>query len=478
MSFRLAPAKPSSVATEAMIATSQPLAALTGLDILRDGGNAVDAAICAAAVLCVTEPHATGVGGDLFAVVRDPGGDVLGLDAAGPAPRDAPAEPPARTGPRSVTVPGAVAGWAALWERFGTLSLERLLQPAIEFAATGVAAGHHTAEVWRSTPLAPPGLGPPPRVGERFRLPELARTLEAIATGGQSVFYDGPVADAIVDSTWLGHDDLTRYQPRWVTPLTHIYRGLRVSELPPPTQGVAALEALAVLGDGDVGLTDEIRAVSLALEDAVASVRDGADVSGLLSAEHVKRRRGQGVRGAAGPRGGTVCLCVVDRYGMAVTLLQSLYESFGSGVVAGSTGVVLNNRAACFEVGGQVAPGRRPYHTLIPAMLTRGDQLVGPFGVMGGFMQAQAHVQFLVELTSNGMDPQAALDRGRFRVDGDILELEEPLWERAPELEPLGLRIERSSDSLAFGGGQAIIVRNGSLFGGSDLRKDGCALGV
>jgi gamma-glutamyltranspeptidase/glutathione hydrolase len=163
---------------------------------------------------------------------------------------------------------------------------------------------------------------------------------------------------------------------------------------------------------------------------------------------------------------------------MAVTLLQSLYESFGSGVVAGSTGVVLNNRAACFEVGGQVAPGRRPYHTLIPAMLTRGDQLVGAFGVMGGFMQAQAHVQFLVELTSNGMDPQAALDRGRFRVDGDILELEEPLWERAPELEPLGLRIERSSDSLAFGGGQAIIVRNGSLFGGSDLRKDGCALGV
>jgi gamma-glutamyltranspeptidase/glutathione hydrolase len=478
VSFRLAPAKPSSVATEAMVATSQPLAALSGLDVLRRGGNAVDAAICAAAVLCVTEPHATGLGGDLFAVVRRAGGEVLGLDAAGPAPSDATPAPPARSGPRSVTVPGAVAGWAALVERFGTLGLDRLLAPAIKFARTGVAAGQHTAELWRTAPRVPPELGAPPAFGARFQLPELAATLKAVGANGPSAFYAGPVADAIVGSTWLGHGDLARYQPRWVAPLTHTYRGLTVSELPPPTQGVAALEALAILGDGDVDLAEQVRAVALALEDALAGVRDGADVSGLLSAEHVERRRGQNLRGAAGPPGGTVCLCVVDGDGMAVTLLQSLYESFGSGVVAGSTGVVLNNRAACFAVQGEVVAGARPYHTLIPAMLTRGDQLVGPFGVMGGFMQAQAHVQFLVALTSNGMDPQAALDRGRFRVDGDVVELEEPLWERAPELTRLGFQVERSRDPLAFGGGQAIIVRDGALFGGSDLRKDGCALGV
>jgi gamma-glutamyltranspeptidase/glutathione hydrolase len=292
------------------------------------------------------------------------------------------------------------------------------------------------------------------------------------------------VADAIVESTWLSHEDLARYRAKWVAPLTQSFHGLEVSELGPPTQGIAALEALAILGDDEIDLADEVRAVALALEDALRSVRDGADVSWLLSAEHVEQRRQEQLRGAAGPVGGTVCLCVVDRERMAVSLLQSLYESFGSGVIAGSTGVVLHNRAACFAVQGGVAPGARPYHTLIPGMLTRPaadtgrEDLVGPFGVMGGFMQAQAHVQFLVELVRNGMHPQAALDRGRFRVDGDVLRLEQPLWDRAAELEQLGFRIDKSADSSAFGGGQAIIVRDGALFGGSDQRKDGCALGV
>jgi gamma-glutamyltranspeptidase/glutathione hydrolase len=171
-------------------------------------------------------------------------------------------------------------------------------------------------------------------------------------------------------------------------------------------------------------------------------------------------------------------VCVVDRDGLAVSLLQSLFESFGSGVMAGSTGVVLHNRGACFAVQGEVVAGTRPYHTLIPGMLIHGGELVGPFGIVGGFMQAQAHVQFLAELTRNGMDPQAALDRGRFRVDGEVLRLEEPLWDRAGELLGLGFRVQRSSDPLGFGGGQAIIARGGALFGGSDTRKDGCALGV
>jgi gamma-glutamyltranspeptidase / glutathione hydrolase len=461
-----------------MVATSQPLAVVSALDILRDGGSAVDAAVCAAAVLCVTEPHATGVGGDLFAIVRDRDGELAGLDAAGPAPRGAPPEPPATSGPRSVTVPGAVAGWAALSERFGMLSLDRCLEPAIEFAAAGAAIGCRSAALWWTAPLVPPELGPPPRLGERFRMPRLAATLRAIAADGPAALYTGAIADAVVDATWLSHDDLSSYQPKWVSPTVRAFRGLDVAELPPPTQGIAVLEALALLGDGETELVDEIRAVALALEDALASVRDGADVSGLVSDEHLERRRRQAIRGTTGPGSGTSCLCVVDRDGMAVSLLQSLYGSFGSGVLAGSTGVVLNNRAACFAVNGEVVAGARPYHTLIPAMLTRGDRLVGPFGVMGGFMQAQAHVQFLLELTQNGMDPQAALDRGRFRVDGDVLTLEEPLWERAAELEPLGFRIDKSTDPLAFGGGQAIISRDGILFGGSDLRKDGCALGV
>jgi gamma-glutamyltranspeptidase/glutathione hydrolase len=339
-----------------------------------------------------------------------------------------------------------------------------------------VAAGYHSAEIWGLASGAP--FGPAPAFGQRFRLPELARTLAAIATDGPPAFYSGPVAGAIVEASWLTHEDLSRYRPRWVSPIVHSFRGLEVAELPPPTQGIAALEALAILGEDEVDLASEVRAVALALQDALELVRDGADVTPLLSAEHVARRRQEQLLGTAGPGGGTVCLCVVDRDRMAVSLLQSLYESFGSGVLAGSTGVVLNNRGACFAVGGEVVAGMRPYHTLIPGMLTRGPELVGPFGVMGGFMQAQAHVQFLVELTRNGMDPQAALDHGRFRVDGDVLRLEQPLWDRAAELEPLGFRIEESTDSWQFGGGQAIIARDGALFGGSDLRKDGCALGV
>jgi len=279
----------------------------------------------------------------------------------------------------------------------------------------------------------------------------------------------------------LEADDLAGYRARWVEPLIGTYRGLQVAELPAPTQGVAALEALAILGDEDAGLREQVLAVALALEDALANVRDGFDVSHLISAEHVAVRRTRLPGPVAEPAGGTVCVCAVDGDGMAVSLLQSLYESFGSGVVAGDTGIVLNNRAAGFAVQGEVVGGTRPYHTLIPGLLTRGDTLVGPFGLMGGFIQAQSHVQFLCELMRGAGgpgDPQAALDRGRFRLDGRTISLEEPLWDRAGELADLGLEIHRATDRLPFGGGQAIILRDGTLFGGSDARKDGCALGI
>jgi gamma-glutamyltranspeptidase/glutathione hydrolase len=478
MSFRLAPARTPVVGHEAMVASSHTLASIEGLDVLRAGGNAVDATLCMAAVLCVAEPHATGVGGDLFALIRDPAGGLIGLDAAGPAPTGAASEPPALDGPRSVDVPGAVAGWGELARRFGQIGLERCLEPAIELARKGIASGWNSGRVWQLSPRAPRAFGAPPAFGERFTLPPLGATLESIAREGPAYLYTGPLAQEIVDASWLTHDDLRAYQPQWVEPLECKYRGFRVAELPPPTQGVVALEALAILGERDPELAEEVAAVALALEDGLANVRDGGDVGHLLSAEHIRRRRAQTPAPVSEPAGGTVCMCAVDRDGMAVSLLQSLYEPFGSGVVAGESGVVLNNRAACFSVQGRIEPGRRPYHTLIPGMLTRESDVVAPFAVMGGFIQAQAHVQFVVELVRNGLDPQAALDRPRFRIDGDWLTLEEPLQARQGELTGLGLRIQTGADRLAFGGGQAIVKRDRILFGGSDARKDGCALAV
>ena len=476
MSFVLAPSRAAAVASHAMVASSQPLATLSGLDVMREGGTAVDAAICAAAVLCVTEPHATGIGGDLFAIVRDPSGAVHGLDAAGPAPRSAPAAAPEECGPRSVDVPGAVAGWGELSRRFGRVGLERCLAPAIEFAREGVAAGFNCAHVWQASPRAPVALGPAPEFGRRYRLPELGAALRRIATDGPAFFYTGPPAEAIADATWLTREDLAEYRAHWVRPLVGNYRGFEIAELPPPTQGVAALEALAILGEEPPELAELVSAMALALKDALDTVRDGADVGHLLSAEHVAIRRAELPGRVTEPAGGTVCVCAVDRDRMAVSLLQSLYEAFGSGVVAGSSGVLLNNRAAGFAVQGTVVGGTRPYHTLIPGMLTRDGELVGPFGLMGGFIQAQSHVQFLTKLLPDG-DPQVAIDHGRFRIDGRAVSLEEPLWARAEELAQIGFHVGRETERGVFGGGQAIIVRGGTLFGGSDSRKDGCALG-
>jgi gamma-glutamyltranspeptidase/glutathione hydrolase len=475
MAFRLAPARPPAVAGEAMVATSQPLATRAGLRALERGGNAVDAAVAAAAVLTVTEPMSTGVGGDVFALLWT-GSDVVGLDAAGPAPRRAdPDAPVAERGPTSVTVPGAVAGWAALVEEHGSLGLDTLLTDAIAAAEGGFAVGTVTAADWADAE-APPELGRRPAVGERVRLPELGATLRRIAEGGPDAFYRGETARSVASSTWLDEEDLASYAPRWVEPLALAYRGLTVHELGPPTQGIAALEGLGLLALGEPTLAAQVECVRLALEDALAHVRDGADVRGLLEPGALARRRSQTARPVAGPRGGTVYLCTADRR-RAVSFIQSLYDGFGSGVVAPGTGVVLQNRGACFAVGGRVEPGRRPYHTLIPGLLTVDGQLHGVFGVMGGFLQAQAHLQLVSALVDGGLDPQAALDRPRFRVEGGDVLLEEGLWERAGELEGLGLQPVPTGDRSRFGGGQAILVEGGVLVGGSDGRKDGYAAG-
>jgi gamma-glutamyltranspeptidase / glutathione hydrolase len=206
-------------------------------------------------------------------------------------------------------------------------------------------------------------------------------------------------------------------------------------------------------------------------------VRDGANVTDLLGPAALTRRRAEAAAPVREPAGGTVYLCAVDGGGMAVSFIQSLYDSFGSGVVAPGTGIVLQNRGACFAVSGGVEPGGRPYHTIIPGLLLREGSLLGPFGVMGGFIQAQAHLQLVSALVDEGLDPQAALDRPRFRVDGGDVLLEEGLWDQAPEIESLGLRAVRSADHARFGGGQAILVGDDGLVGGSDRRKDGCAAG-
>jgi gamma-glutamyltranspeptidase / glutathione hydrolase len=467
--------RPSAVAAEAMVATSQPLATLAGLRILERGGNAVDAALAAAAVLCVTEPMSTGVGGDLFAQVWD-GEHLHGLDAAGPAPiRADPESPVEEFGPRSVTVPGAVAGWAALAERFGRLGLDAVLGDAIAAAEDGFAVAEQTAAAWRRSHAAL-ALGPVPELGQRVRIPELGATLRRIAEQGPDAIYRGKVAEAIASCTWLDSEDLAAYRPRWVEPLTIDYDGTTVCELPPPTQGVAALEGLGLLELSEGSTADLVECVRLALEDAFAHVRDGADVAGLLEPSFLERRLREGSVDVVEPLGGTVYLCVVDGDRMAVSLIQSLYDSFGSGIVAPGTGIALQNRGACFAVSGHVEPGRRPYHTIIPGMLLRDGQLVGPFGVMGGFIQAQAHVQ-LVRWLVRRVGPQAALDQPRFRIDGDTVLLEGGIWDSAPHIEALGLRVAAETDSTVFGGGQAIVVKDDVLLGGSDSRKDGYAAG-
>jgi gamma-glutamyltranspeptidase/glutathione hydrolase len=484
--FRFAPARAPAVAANAMVATSQPLATRAGLRMLERGGNAADAALAAAAVLSVTEPMSTGIGGDAFALVwKD--GQLDALDAAGPAPRRVESRAVDDIGPRSVTVPGAVAGWAALGERHGRLGLEACLADAIGAAEHGFAVGAVTAASWADAAnpanpgpptQVPPELLPPPVRGQRVRFPELAATLRAIARDGAPALYQGPTARAICSASWLEEDDLASFEPRWVEPLLGGYRGWQVAELPPPTQGVAALEGLGLLEGLTPDLASQIACVRLALADAREHVRDGADVRGLLAPEFLERRRRDAAPAVAEPAGGTVYLCAVDGERMAVSFIQSLFNRFGSGIVAPGTGIVLQNRGACFGLhGGEVEPGRRPYHTIIPGMLLRDGALAGPFGVMGGLIQAQAHVQLVSALVDDGLDPQAALDRPRFRVEGDSVRLERGLWERAEELERLGHRVVRDEDRFAFGGGQAILVDGDTLVGGSDARKDGYAAG-
>ena len=458
-----------------MVATSQPLATQAGLRALERGGNAIDAALAAAAVLCVVEPMSTGVGGDCFALVwRD--GELTGLNASGRAP--AAADPDAMGtaiplhGPLSITAPGAVAGWAALAERHGRLGLDVVLADAIDIAERGFAVTPVIAGLWAARRRrASPGSRrraaqflPAPRVGQLVWFPELAGTLRRIAQEGPAGLYRGPVGEAICAVSPLTLDDLAASPRRLGGAAAQALprrRGVRDPAQRPGRRRApgarhprASSTTPAAIALDRVHLQAE--AMKLAFADAERHVHDGPLPARYLDDDYLAERRalidparaGAPVAGALQP-GGTVYLCAVDEERNACSLIQSVYHSFGSLVVAPGTGVALHNRGHCFtlEAGhpNRLAPGKRPYHTIIPGLLLRDGALLGPFGVMGGHMQPQGHLQVVSHLVDRGLDPQAALDEPRWRLDtggrGEWeLALEEPLYGLAPALARRGHR--------------------------------------
>jgi len=524
------------------VATSQPLAAAAGLAVLRRGGNAVDAAIATAVALTVVQPGSNDLGGDLFALVWD-GSRLHGLNASGRSPagltldrvRDAAAAPPSALGGGQarapvtpptlgwlpVTVPGAPAGWRDLHERFGVLPFAALFDDAIAYAADGFPVSPTTAYHWARTVEAfgPRLVGPQhaewlrifapggraPRAGALFRNPDGAQTLRMIADTAAESFYRGPTAAAVTDFAartggLLSLDDLAAHSSTWVSPVSVRYRDHEVWELPPNGQGLAALQALGILdgfapASGTARVHRAVEAMKLGFADAHAYVADPAvspaPLDGLLDPAYLARRRELiGERAGDPPtgdpaRGGTVYLCTADDGGMMVSLIQSNYMGFGSLVVAPGTGFTLQNRGAGFSLDpahpNVVAPGKRPYHTIIPGFLTRDGAPVGPFGVMGGHMQPQGHVQVVMSTVDDGLDPQAALERPRwYWHTGRTVHVEPGLAsaEEFAELTACGHDLVRNSNPAAFGFGQAIWrTEEGGLVAGTEPRADGLAVG-
>ena len=521
-------------APHGMIATSQPLATAAGLAVLQHGGNAVDAAVTAAAVLNVVEPQMTGIGGDMFALVWDAKHRTLvGLNASGRAgslmTRAALLARGHTTMPQEtvedVTVPGALSGWEALLQRFGTISLAQALQPAIGYAEEGFPVTPIIASEWadetqklardsgaRATFLVDGTRAP--RAGEWFRNPDLARTFRSIQARGSGALYGGDLGRRIVERVhelggYLTIDDLRHHRPEWVTPISATFHGYRVWELPPNGQGLATLEMLRILEPFDLRALGHNSAayLHLLIETKKLAYADIAQYVGepsamtvtpdaLLADPFIAARRAQidtahaqdhPAPGKAMTASETIYLTVADSAGNMVSFINSLYDLFGSGVVVPGTGFALQDRGAGFTLepglANTVAPGKRPFHTIIPAFVTRADaQGVDEpwlsFGVMGGSMQPQGHVQVLINLLVFGMDLQDAIDAPRFRhLDSLRAALEPAIGDAVRrQLTALGHVIVPDSD-IAFGGAQAILRLPRGYAGGSDPRKDGMAAG-
>ncbi len=532
----MVPGRSKVATTYGIVAASQVLAARAGVQILEHGGNAIDAAIATNAVLGLVEPYACGIGGDLFAIYYEAAtGALHGLNASGWAPaRLTPqfldergiTEMP-RLGIHTVTVPGAVAGWEALRARFGRLSLADILAPAVVYAEEGFPVSEVIAAAWAAqveklaaVPHAAATWlvdGRAPRAGEIFSNRQLAGSLRLLARQGADAFYRGEIAHAIVRASdaaggTMTPADLDDYAPEWVTPVSTTYRGWTVYELPPNTQGVAALMMLNLMEPFPIGsygfhsreaLHVMIESKKLAYADMLRYAADPRAVDVPVEAMLSKRRAQQWARlidqrrvahtvepstydGLTSARGSeTVYLCAVDRDGNMVSLIQSLFEPFGSGVVPEGTGITLQNRGSLFTLDTRhpnvLAPRKRPLHTIIPGFMACRDARIA-FGIMGGFNQAQAHAQFVAHIVDFGLDIQQALEAGRFTkrsFAGPDVEIEVHVPELVRrELEAMGHDVRVvGARSAAFGYGQAVLCDHAGVhFGASDPRHDGAAI--
>jgi len=519
------------VAAKGVVATSQPLAAQAGLTMLQRGGNAVDAALATAITLTVVEPTSNGIGADAFALVWD-GNTLHGLNGSGRAPATHTPELFAGLGHTQipgkgwlpVTVPGAPGTWRDLHARFGKLPFATLFEPAIEYAqggyplspvlATGWAGSARTYKQTLNGPEFAPWFetftpdGMAPKAGEMWCSPGHAETLRQIAETKAAAFYTGALAEKIVafaqkTGGYLTADDLAAHTSTWVQPISTNYRGYDVWEIPPNGQGIAALIALNILEGFDIARLPresvesyhlQLEAIKLAFADAATYIADPehatVPVKWLLDKEYAATRRKlighDTARPVAGepPGGGTVYLCAADGDGMMVSLIQSNYQGFGSGIVIPGTGIALQNRGANFVLteghANRVAPGKRPYHTIIPAFLTKDSKAEGPFGVMGGFMQPQGHMQMVVNQVDYGMNPQTSLDAPRWQwLKGMEIEVEMS----APQFVLQGLaarghQLAVRHTGTSFGRGQIIRrLPGGAYVAGSEPRADGAAVG-
>ena len=519
------------MARHGMVATSQPLACEAGLTILKRGGNALDAAVAAALALGVVEPMSTGIGGDAFLLYyRAADQRIYGVNGSGRCPRRLTLEALRQrgiegvpeTGWGSVTVPGAIDAFAEVLQRHGRLGLAEAVEPAHAYARDGFPVSEIIAEQWRhDAPLLSQHAasartylvdGKPPRAGDVHRQPQLAETLRLIGAKGRDAFYCGDIARRIVafsdaDGGFFELEDFASHTTEWVEPIGTDYRDHTVLELPPNGQGITALMILNVLEGFDLAAHDYgsagyyhllIEATKQAFADRNRYIADPAcaevPVAGLLSRAYAAARRreidpgraGDYSPGAPAAFGDTVYVTCVDAERNVVSLIHSLFQGFGSGIVAGDTGICLQNRGAGFVADpdhpNALRPGKRPFHTIIPAMILRGGKPWMSYGVMGGHMQAQGHVQVALNCIDFGMNVQEALEAPRYRIMGGrevALERAVPQAVRnelgfmGHELWPLGAR------NVSYGGGQAILIdhERGVLQGGSDYRKDGCAMG-
>jgi len=516
-----------------MVCTSQTLASVAGLECLRGGGNAVDAAVTAAAVLGVVEPFSTGIGGDCFMMIWS-GGKLHGLNGSGRAPAAATMDYFDGRGLREipfhgmlpVTVPGAVDAWSEALARFGRRSLAQALEPAIAYAEEGFAVTEIISTEWsmcaRAGLLEHPDAarrftvdGEAPKLGSVFKLPDLARSLRALAAGGRDVFYCGDIAERIVgfsreNGGLLASEDFAAHRSTWDEPISTTYRGHRLYEMPPNGQGLTALIALNVLENFDITAHElespsawhlRIEAVKLAFADRNRFIADPehahVPVGELLSKDYAQGRAAMvhPQRALSNPLPGpfrsgtdTVYLTAADGDGNVVSLINSLFQAFGSGMVAGDTGICLQNRGRGFVLDRAhpncIAPRKRPFHTIIPAMLFRDEKPILSFGVMGGDVQAQGHVQVISNMVDYGLNIQEALDEPRFHfLQENMVAVEDAAGEELKRgLAERGHMVGGDISALGrggFGGGQGIMIHpeSGVYWGGSDRRKDGCAVG-